>query len=199
MTRRRVGILIFPDVEVLDFCGPFEVFSVTRLDEERRRLDPSPYEVMLIAEQPGVVTATGGLKVVPDHTLQDCPALDVLVVPGGWGTRREMLNDQADRLAQGTGSSSCDTDLCLHRIAASGQSGITRRQTGDNALAGSRRDAKSVPENRFDPGSTCRGAWRRRNFCRHLGGHRHGTSGGSQAPRRSSRAVGRQIHGVSLP
>jgi hypothetical protein len=42
MNGRVVGILVFPDVEVLDFCGPFEVFSVTRLDEERRRLDPSP-------------------------------------------------------------------------------------------------------------------------------------------------------------
>ena len=37
MNRKRVGILVFPDVEVLDFCGPFEVFSVTRLSEERRR------------------------------------------------------------------------------------------------------------------------------------------------------------------
>ncbi len=43
MNRRRVGILVFPEVEVLDFCGPFEVFSVTRLEEDRRRLDPSPY------------------------------------------------------------------------------------------------------------------------------------------------------------
>lgn len=43
MTRRKVGILVFPEVEVLDFCGPFEVFSVTRLDEERRRLDPIPF------------------------------------------------------------------------------------------------------------------------------------------------------------
>jgi len=94
MTRRKVGILVFPEVEVLDFCGPFEVFSVTRLDEERRRLDPSPYEVLIIAENPGVVVATGGLKVVPDHTLEDCPPLDVLVVPGGWGTRREMMNDR---------------------------------------------------------------------------------------------------------
>jgi transcriptional regulator GlxA family with amidase domain len=90
--RRRVGILVFPEVEVLDFCGPFEVFSTTRLDEGRRREDPSPYEVVLVAERPGVVTATGGLTVVPDHTLDDCPALDVLVVPGGWGTRREMAN-----------------------------------------------------------------------------------------------------------
>ena len=94
MTRRKVGILVFPEVEVLDFCGPFEVFSVTRLDEERRRQDPSPYEVLIIAENPGVVVATGGLKVIPDHVLEDCPPLDVLVVPGGWGTRREMKNDR---------------------------------------------------------------------------------------------------------
>jgi transcriptional regulator GlxA family with amidase domain len=92
MNGRVVGILVFPDVEVLDFCGPFEVFSVTRLDEERRRLDPSPYEVLIITEHPGVVVATGGMKVVPDHTFEDCPALEVLVVPGGWGTRREMSN-----------------------------------------------------------------------------------------------------------
>ena len=44
--RRKVGILVFPEVEVLDFCGPFEVFSVTRLDEDRRRRTPSPYEVL---------------------------------------------------------------------------------------------------------------------------------------------------------
>ena len=92
MNRRRVGILVFPEVEVLDFCGPFEVFSVTRLDEARRREDPSPFEVLLVAEQEGVVTATGGLRVVPDVTIETCPPLDVLVVPGGWGTRREITN-----------------------------------------------------------------------------------------------------------
>ena len=53
MTRRKVGILVFPEVEVLDFCGPFEVFSVTRLDEDRRREEPSPYEVVLVAEKRG--------------------------------------------------------------------------------------------------------------------------------------------------
>ena len=51
MQRRRVGILVFDDVEVLDFCGPFEVLSVTRLDESRRREDPSPFEVLLVAER----------------------------------------------------------------------------------------------------------------------------------------------------
>lgn len=94
MTRHRAGILIFPDVEVLDFCGPYEVFSVTRLHAERRREEPSPFEVLLIAEREGPVTATGGLRVIPDHTFDTCPALDLLVVPGGWGTRKEIANEQ---------------------------------------------------------------------------------------------------------
>lgn len=92
MKRKRVGIVIFPEVEVLDFCGPFEVFSVTRLQEERRREDPSPFEVVLVAEQEGVVIATGGLRVLPDYTFATCPPLDILVVPGGWGTRKEITN-----------------------------------------------------------------------------------------------------------
>jgi transcriptional regulator GlxA family with amidase domain len=94
MKRHRAGILIFPDVEVLDFCGPYEVFSVTRLHEERRREEPSPFEVLLIAEQTGPVTATGGLRVIPDHTFDTCPTLDLLMVPGGWGTRKEIANER---------------------------------------------------------------------------------------------------------
>ncbi len=94
MTSYRVGILLFPDVEVLDFCGPYEVFSVSRLHEERRREEPSPFQVVLVAEEPGPVTATGGLRVLPDHRLASCPLLDILVVPGGWGTRKEIANER---------------------------------------------------------------------------------------------------------
>ena len=92
MNRKRVGIVVFPDVEVLDFCGPFEVFSVTRLNEQARRDEPSPFEVLLVAEQAGTTVTTGGMKVTPDHTLETCPPLDILVVPGGWGTRAEIKN-----------------------------------------------------------------------------------------------------------
>jgi transcriptional regulator GlxA family with amidase domain len=121
MSRRTVGILVFPDVEVLDFCGPFEVFSVTRLNEANRRQDPSPYEVLLVAERTGVVVATGGLKVVPDHGFEDCPPLDLLVVPGGWGTRKEMINDRliawiAERARLGSAVTSvCTGSLLLAR------------------------------------------------------------------------------------
>ncbi len=101
MPRKVVGIVIFPEVEVLDFCGPYEVFSVVRLDEARRREEPSPFKVLLVAEQSEAVTAAGGLRVLPDCTLGDCPRLDILVVPGGWGTRRQIENETLiDWLAQ---------------------------------------------------------------------------------------------------
>jgi transcriptional regulator GlxA family with amidase domain len=92
MKRKRVGILIFPQVEVLDFCGPFEVLSVVRLDESRRREQPSPFDVFLVAERAEPITANGGLRVLPDYALANCPLLDILVVPGGWGVRQEIAN-----------------------------------------------------------------------------------------------------------
>jgi len=92
MKSKRVGIVIFDDVEVLDFCGPFEVFSAVRLNEDKRREEPSPFEVLLVAEKSATVYASGGMQVIPHHTFHTCPRLDVLVVPGGWGTRRELEN-----------------------------------------------------------------------------------------------------------
>ncbi len=92
MKRKSVGIALFEDIEVLDFCGPFEVFSVTRLNEDKRREEPSPFEVLLVAEKDTPVRTTGGMKVIPDHTFESCPKLDILVVPGGWGTRKELKN-----------------------------------------------------------------------------------------------------------
>jgi len=90
--QKTVGILLFPEVEVLDFCGPFEVFSVTRLDENRRREEPSPFRVLLIGDTAEPVQAAGGMRVLPECTTTACPALDILLVPGGWGTRDQMNN-----------------------------------------------------------------------------------------------------------
>lgn len=93
MERKRVGILVFGKVEVLDFCGPFQVLTAVRLDEARRRQEPSPFDVFLVAERAEPVTANGGLRVIPDYTLTDCPPLDILIVPGGWGVRQELHNE----------------------------------------------------------------------------------------------------------
>jgi len=101
MPRKVVGIVIFPEVEVLDFCGPYEVFTVVRLNEERRREEPSPFQVLLVAEEAEAITTAGGMRVLPDCPLADCPRLDILVVAGGWGTRRQIENKTLiDWLAQ---------------------------------------------------------------------------------------------------
>jgi transcriptional regulator GlxA family with amidase domain len=92
VNRLRTGILVFADVEVLDFCGPFEVFSVARLDDAKRREEPSPFDVFLVAETAEPVRTAGAMRVLPEHTFASCPPLDLLVVPGGWGTRQQMSN-----------------------------------------------------------------------------------------------------------
>jgi transcriptional regulator GlxA family with amidase domain len=84
--RRNVAILLFDEIEVLDFAGPFEVFAVT---DEIRGYDT--FNVFTVAENPGPVRARNGLTIVPHHTLENCPAAHVLVVPGGFGTRA-LLN-----------------------------------------------------------------------------------------------------------
>jgi len=77
------GILLFDEAEELDFVGPLEVFGMARQPDDR---------VVTIAEKAEPVRANLGLRVVPDHTIADAPPLDVLVVPGGLGTRREAEN-----------------------------------------------------------------------------------------------------------
>ncbi|MBC7931738.1 MAG: DJ-1/PfpI family protein [Rubrivivax sp.] len=84
---KNVAVLIFDDVEVLDFCGPFEVFSVAG-----RRSDLKPFNVYTVAESAGPVIARNNLSVNPAHTFSDCPEPDILLVPGGYGTRKEMDN-----------------------------------------------------------------------------------------------------------
>ena len=91
---REVGILIFEGVEVLDFCGPFEVFTLARKPGDEHR-EERLFRVRTIAEERRTVTCIGGLLVEPHLALGDGDAdtpFDILVVPGGRGTRRERLN-----------------------------------------------------------------------------------------------------------
>ncbi len=97
MNRVQVGILLFNDVEVLDFAGPYEVFSRTRLQpgvQSRRSEESAPFRVFTVAAAPDLVVATGGLRVLPDFDFATAPPLDLLVVPGGFGTRA-LLQDTA--------------------------------------------------------------------------------------------------------
>jgi transcriptional regulator GlxA family with amidase domain len=107
-----VGILIFDDVEVLDFCGPFEVFSTARPADQHS--DASPLFIAItIAEAMRTVTCRGGLLVQPNATIADHSPLDVLVVPGGQGTRRERHNERVlDWIAAQDRSTALTTSVC---------------------------------------------------------------------------------------
>lgn len=78
----QVGIYVFDEVEVLDFAGPFEVFS-TAARLIQRDGGNAPFEVVLLAATADPVRARAGMQVLPHHTLADHPKLDVLIVPGG--------------------------------------------------------------------------------------------------------------------
>ena len=86
-SRRQVQILLFDDVEVLDFAGPFEVFGVTGL-----RTGPAPFCVETVGLSRAPIRARGGLQVQPSVSIEEASRCDVLVLPGGFGTRREMHN-----------------------------------------------------------------------------------------------------------
>lgn len=94
-TMRTVAILLFNEIEVLDFAGPFEVFGVAD-----RKADPKPFRVFTVAER-GPVYARNGLSLNPTYLLDDHPKADLIVVPGGggyhadgspYGSRRELDN-----------------------------------------------------------------------------------------------------------
>ncbi len=79
------GILIFDGVEELDFAGPFEVLAATAAMKPGDR-------VVTIAERAEPVRCNKGLRVIPDCTFAEAPRLDVVLVPGGQGTRTEVDN-----------------------------------------------------------------------------------------------------------
>ncbi len=122
MDRWNVGILVFDGVEVLDFTGPFEVFSRVRLTpgiESRRSDESAPFDVFTVARSRASIRAIGGLEVVPHCSFADAPRINLLVVPGGFGTRplledREVL-DWIRRAAAGSRlvSSVCTGALLL--------------------------------------------------------------------------------------
>ena len=84
---RNLAILLFDDIEVMDFCGPFEVFSVTNELNDNIQLN-----VFTIAEHASPILTRNGLSVNPKYTIQNSPTPHIILVPGGQGSRRVMNN-----------------------------------------------------------------------------------------------------------
>ena len=80
----NIGIYIYDDAEVLDFTGPFEVFTTAARVKARNEPERATiFSVFLIAERDGLVRARGDFNVQPHYTIQNHPTVDILIVPGG--------------------------------------------------------------------------------------------------------------------
>jgi transcriptional regulator GlxA family with amidase domain len=86
-SKKAVGILLFDQVEVLDFAGPFEVFSVASEVH-----DFSLFDVFTVAQSKQPIIAVNGLSVNPKYDFSDCPDVNILIIPGGVGTRALLKN-----------------------------------------------------------------------------------------------------------
>ena len=110
-----VGTLLFPDAEELDFVGPYEVFGMLA-----KHIDQT-WQVLTVAETAQPVTCAKGLVVTSDRSFDDCPPLDVLIVPGGAGTRQGVRNEKLIEFVRRQGArcqwvtSVCTGAFLLHR------------------------------------------------------------------------------------
>ncbi len=83
----NIGIFIFNDVELLDFAGPYEVFSVAS-----EMHDYKYFSVFTISENGDMIKTVNGLKVQPDYSFDTHPNIDILLIPGGVGSRKLIKN-----------------------------------------------------------------------------------------------------------
>lgn len=88
----KIAIVLFDDAEELDFVGPWEVFTMAASVIEFQKLALEKPHVFTLNEAGGTVRCAKGMRVVADYSFADAPAADLILVPGGMGTRREATN-----------------------------------------------------------------------------------------------------------
>ena len=115
--RWNVGVLLFDGVALLDVAGPFEVLNRARLEpgvESRHREEEALFEVFTVAKTQDPVTATGGIVLVPRHSFADAPRIDLLLVPGGFGTRPVLQDAETIDWIRRTAASARQDGLGVH-------------------------------------------------------------------------------------
>jgi transcriptional regulator GlxA family with amidase domain len=144
---KTIGIVLFPDFEELDAMGPRETLGMMA------RLSGGEWRVVIVSQDGEPVRGFLGTSIVADHSFADCPHLDVIVVPGGQGTRQEVDNPRIIEFVRGAGANAqyvtsvCTGAFILHRAGfLSGKRATTHwgaigqlRELGDVEVSDSER------------------------------------------------------------
>ena len=189
---RNVGILVYDDVEVLDFAGPFQVFTTA----QRVARPGTPFATFTVAQNADVL-ARGGLAVEPTYTFGLEPRIDVLVVPGGVVTaelgKPEVIEWIAARAAEAELVVSVCTGVFLLAKAGllAGKTITTHWEDIDDFR-------KSFPRHRGRRGVALRRRGKDRDVGGHLGRHRHEPASRRAARGRAARAPHGAADGLPL-
>ncbi|RSZ60456.1 DJ-1/PfpI family protein [Massilia atriviolacea] len=110
---RTIGIYVFDDVEVLDFAGPYEVFTcATRMAARLTPHAPAPFRVRTIGATQAMLRARAGLSVLPEADFANAGRIDVLIVPGGVVTAELAKPPVIDWIAATAGASELTASVC---------------------------------------------------------------------------------------
>ena len=109
----NVGIVLYYNVEELDFCGPYETFKAAAYHgAEYRKNDVPPFKVFTVAETSDLVETGGGLHIQPDYSFANAPHIDLLVVPGGDASSQLENAPMMEWLARTSQQTRLNTSVC---------------------------------------------------------------------------------------
>ena len=145
---KNVAIYIFEEAEVLDFSGPFEVFSMAR-----NAIGDKAFNTYLVGQHGTLVQTRGNFQVRPNYSIHNCPRPDILLIPGGLGSRSELFNRPVNEWIRQTAPdcelllSVCTGALLLGKNGFLDGLNATTYHTAFDALA------ELAPEANLKPGS----------------------------------------------
>ena len=140
-TTRAVAIYLFDKVELVDFAGPFKVFSTALRVRVGQQPDAAaPFDVFTVADTQRPVRARGGLRVLPHYDFKSHLPVNVLIIPGG------IVSDELQREQVINWIAHCARSALITASVCTGKSRAARWKASDNALGRYRRFARHVSQ-----------------------------------------------------
>ncbi len=187
---RTLGVLLFEGFELLDVFGPCEAYGIHDLR--------GVFRIAMVAAKPGPVASAQGPLAVAEFGFVDCPPLDLILVPGGIGTRREVYRSSPFRWRARACRTSRAGHLGMHGRGSARMRRIARRSSRDHQQALLRMGAKPGPASEMGKAGALGRGRQVRDVVRRVGRYRYGAGDHRAISQRGSRRQSRDRDGVRM-